>query len=165
VSREKKIEIEIEDNTAKNEDTTYSTYNEHEEETTKTSYDTEYVDEDNHQSNFFGELNYKTQDKNFNGLNASNVFGDINIDISDIDFDSGEQIVNMSGIFGSIKIKVPKNIPVKFIGSNIAGSVKFMDQNRDGVLVSLRSQTQDYNSSSKKILIRASIKFGEITAE
>jgi predicted membrane protein len=165
VPKQKKIEIEIEDDTTKQEDATYSTDNEQEEETEQTSYDTEYIDEDDHQSNFFGELNHTTQDKNFNGLNASNVFGDINIDISDIDFDSGEQIANISGIFGSIKIKIPKNIPVKFIGSNIAGSVKFMDQTKDGVLASLRSQTHDYNSSSKKVLIRASIIFGDIVAE
>ena len=165
VPRQKNIEIEIEDDTTKQEGTTYSTDNEQEEETAQISYDTEYIDEDDHQSNFFGELNYKTHDKNFNGLNASNVFGDINIDISDIEFDSGEQIANISGIFGSIKIKIPKNIPVKFIGSNIAGSVKFMDQTKDGVLANLRSQTHDYNLSPKKVLIRASVIFGEIVAE
>jgi predicted membrane protein len=165
VRRQKKIEVEIEDDNPKQEDTTYSTYKEQEGETAKTSDDTEYIDEDDHQSNFFGELNYKTQDKNFNGLNVSNVFGDINIDISDIDFDSGEQTVNISGVFGSIRIKIPPNIPVKFIGSNIAGSVKFKDQTRDGVLASLRSQAHDYNSSSKKVLIRASVIFGEIVAE
>lgn len=158
-------EIKIEEDDSKQENVTYSTHNEHEEEATKSYHSTKYVTEDNHQSNFFGELNYKTQDKNFKGLNVSNIFGDINIDISDIDFDSGEQMVNVSGIFGSINIKIPTNIPIKFIGSNITGSVKFMDQIREGVLSSLNSQTENYSSASKRILIRASIIFGEIVAK
>ena len=163
VPREK--EIKIEENGTTHENVTYSTYNEYGEETKNSSRRAKYITEDNNQSNLFGELNYTTQDKNFKGLNVSNIFGDINIDISDIDFESGEQIVNISGIFGSIKIKLPTNVPVKFIGSNIAGSVKFMDQTRDGVLSSLNSQTDDYNLSSKRILIRASIIFGDIVAE
>ena len=158
-------EIDITEEGTTHEKVTYTVIDEQGEETTTNSSGTNYVNDNKHQSHFFGELNYKTKDQNFKGLNASNVFGDINVDISDIDIDQGEQTVNISGIFGSIKIKIPPNIPVKFIGSNIVGSVNFMDQTRDGILANLNSQSEDYNSASKKVFIRASIIFGEITAE
>ena len=161
----KDIKIEIKEDGTKHEYVTSTTYGEHKEKTSDSYYSQTYVDSDTHQSNFFGELNYTTENKNFKGLNVSNIFGDINLDISHIDIESEEQILNVSGIFGSIKIKIPKDIPVKFIGSNIAGSVKFMDQNKDGVLVNLNSQSDNYNLSSKKLLIRATVIFGEIVAE
>lgn len=120
---------------------------------------------DNQQSHYFGNINYSNDDKDFEGMNISNIFGDIFIDISKVDFSAGEKIVNISGIFGSIKVILPKNIPAKFIGSAVVGSVKFLDKDKDGLLASLNSETLDYDDASKKLLIRASIIFGDILAE
>ena len=119
---------------------------------------------DDLQSHYFGNINYSSTDKDFQGLNISNIFGDIYIDVSQVEFESGERIVNINGIFGSIKIKLPHNIPSKFIGSAIIGSVKFMDKDKDGLLANLNSQTSDFDSSEKKIIIRTSIIFGDILA-
>jgi predicted membrane protein len=119
---------------------------------------------DNQQSHYFGNINYSSTDKNFQGLNISNIVGDIYIDISQIDFESGKKKIDINGIFGSIKIKLPHNISSKFIGSTIVGSVKFMDKDKDGLLVSLNSQTADFDSSEKKVIIRTSIIFGDIEA-
>jgi len=120
---------------------------------------------ENQQSHYFGNVNYASQDKDFSGLNLSNIFGDITVDISNIDFASGEKFVNVNGIFGSIKILLPKNIPIKFIGSTLIGSVKFLDKDKDGLLVSLNSETLDFEEANKKIIIRASIVFGDIVSE
>jgi lia operon protein LiaF len=117
---------------------------------------------DNYQSHYFGNIDYSSADKDFQGLNISNIFGDVYIDISQVDFEAGEKIVNISGIFGSIKVKLPKEIPAKFIGSAIAGSVKFRDKDKDGLLVSLNSETLDFDDAKKRILIRTSIIFGDI---
>ena len=120
---------------------------------------------ENQQSHYFGNVNYASQDKDFSGLNLSNIFGDITVDIANIDFVSGEKFVNVNGIFGSIRIILPKNIPVKFIGSTLIGSVKFLDKDKDGLLVSLNSETLDFEGADKKIIIRASIVFGDIVSE
>lgn len=120
---------------------------------------------DDQQSHYFGNINYSSSNKDFEGLNISNIFGDIFIDISKVDFEGKEKKVYISGIFGSIKIKLPKDIPAKFIGSAIAGSVKFMDKDKEGLLVSLNSETLDFENSNKRLLIRTSIIFGEISAE
>jgi predicted membrane protein len=119
---------------------------------------------DNQQSHYFGNINYSSTDKDFQGLNISNIFGDIYIDISQIDFESGQKKIDINGIFGSIKVKLPHDISSKFIGSTIVGSVKFMDKDKDGLLISLNSQTSDFDISEKKILIRTSIIFGDIEA-
>jgi len=146
-----------ETNTEINENTDEETYSNRSQRTT--------VINENQQTHYFGNVNYASHDKNFSGLNLSNIFGDILVDISNIDFDSGEKFINVNGIFGSIKILLPKNIPVKFIGSTLIGSVKFLDKDKDGLLVSLNSETLDFDEAAKKIIIRASIVFGDIVSE
>jgi predicted membrane protein len=114
------------------------------------------------QSNVFGNVRYSSASKDYPGGNISNIFGDIFIDLSNIDFSEGTRHVTVSGVFGSLRIKLPPNIGAKFSGSTIAGTVKFLDEKKDGVLINLNSQTTDYDSSNKKLYIRASLIFGDM---
>jgi predicted membrane protein len=114
------------------------------------------------QSNIFGNIKYSTSSKEYPGGNISNIFGDISIDLSDIDFPEGSRDLIVSGVFGSLRVKLPKNISARFSGSTIAGTVKFFDEKKDGLLINLNSQTTDYDSSSKRLNIRASLIFGDM---
>jgi predicted membrane protein len=73
--------------------------------------------------------------------------------------------LNISGIFGSIKIKLPPGIPARFYGSSIIGTLKFLEEKRDGLLISLSSSTADYDSAEKKLDIKTSLIFGDITVQ
>jgi predicted membrane protein len=114
------------------------------------------------QSNVFGDVKFAGTYHDFPGSNISNIFGDIMIDLSDIDFPEGERNVSINGIFGSISIILPKDIASKFSGSTIAGSIKFIDEKKDGLLINLDSKTDNYEIATKKLKIRASLIFGDI---
>jgi predicted membrane protein len=117
------------------------------------------------QSNIFGNIHFSSRTKDYPGGSISNVFGDMQIDLQEIDFQSGTKTLNISGVFGSIHILLPKGIPVKFSGSTIAGSVKFLEVKRDGLMANLHSATPDYESSRKRLRINTSLVFGDIEAE
>jgi lia operon protein LiaF len=114
------------------------------------------------QSNVFGNIKYSTSSKEYPGGNINNIFGDILVDLSEIDFPEGSRDLAVSGVFGSLRIKLPPNIAVKFSGSTIAGTVKFLEEKKDGLLINLNSQTADYDSASKKLNVRASLIFGDM---
>jgi predicted membrane protein len=117
------------------------------------------------QSNVFGNIRYSSASKEYPGGNISNIFGDIFVDLSDIDFSGGTKNLSISGVFGSLKVKLPKNIGIRFSGSTIAGTVKFIDEKKDGLLINLNSQSADYNSLDKKLNIQASLIFGDMSLE
>jgi predicted membrane protein len=117
------------------------------------------------QSNVFGNIHFSSQAKDYPGGSISNVFGDMKIDLREIDFQKGTKSLNVSGVFGSIHILLPQGIPVKFTGSTVAGSVKFLSEKRDGLMANLNSSTPEYDTAGKRLKISASLVFGDIEAE
>lgn len=58
----------------------------------------------------------------FNGADINSVFGEVKCDLRDSKIEE-DVIINVSAIFGSVKIYVPKDLQVKIISNSIFGGV------------------------------------------
>lgn len=115
------------------------------------------------ENNVFGDIKIKSDSKTFSGGSVSNVFGDINLDLSNVQFKNDQTYITVSGIFGDINILLPAGVAIKTKCSAVAGDIFAQGVKKDGLLPSLEHQDDNYSSQSKKLLVQVSIVFGSIS--
>ncbi|OQX86608.1 hypothetical protein B6D60_05905 [candidate division KSB1 bacterium 4484_87] len=113
-------------------------------------------------SKTFGDLNIKLDSKNFQGGNIHNTFGEIYLNLQDIELNEGESKLFVNGVFGDIHINLPKNIAYKVEGSITGGSITFLNEKVDGFSKQLIHQTDDFKTATKKLKIVISLTFGDV---
>ena len=114
------------------------------------------------ESNVFGDINLNITSENFRGGSVSNVFGDMKIDISSIKLEQGTAKVFISGVFGDVTVVAPKEVPLKTSCSCVAGDISVRGNKKDGILPKLEQTAEAYETSNTKLFISASIVFGSI---
>lgn len=114
------------------------------------------------QSNVFGDLKVKINSKNFESGKLNTTFGDIVIDLENLDVSTGEKLLDIHGVFGDIKISLAKELPVLIRASVTAGDIKIFDQKVDGFSKELNYKSNNYESADKKLKIIISHVFGDI---
>ena len=113
-------------------------------------------------SNVFGDLRVQIHSLNFEEGKINNTFGDIKLDLSKLNITSGEKILDVHGVFGDIKISVPKNIEYAVYASITAGDIKIMEQKVDGFSKEMRYKSENYDAADPKLTIHISHVFGDI---
>jgi predicted membrane protein len=115
------------------------------------------------ESNVFGDINLNLTSENFRGGSVSNVFGDIKLDISNLKLPEGTTKIYISGVFGDVTVVTPKGVPLKSRLSCVAGDIGIRGSKKEGLFPKLE-QTEDlYETSNSKLFISVSIVFGSIT--
>ena len=114
-------------------------------------------------SNVFGDMIINITSNNFSGGSVSNVFGDIRIDLSKAQVIDNNCKLYVSGIFGSVYIKLPDGVQAKIKANSIAGEMSLKDETHDGLFGNLKTEDPGYASTAKRIFISSSIVFGSIT--
>ena len=114
-------------------------------------------------SNVFGDMNINITSSHFSGGSISNVFGDIRIDLSKAQVIDNNCKLYVNGIFGSVYIKLPEGVQAKIKANSIAGEMSLKDESHDGLFGNLTSEDPGYASTAKRIFISSSIIFGSIT--
>ena len=115
------------------------------------------------ESNVFGDINLNLTSENFKGGSVSNVFGDIRVDISKTNLSDGTTKLFISGVFGDVNIVTPKDIPIKTKCSCVAGDIGVRGYTKDGLFPKLEHTEEVYETGNKKLFITVSIIFGSIT--
>ncbi len=113
-------------------------------------------------SKTFGDLHLTANSKNFKGGDINNSFGEIHLNLQDIELSEGEQILMVNGVFGDIHIALPRNCAVKIESSVTGGSIRIFNEKVDGFSKQLFHQTKDYDTAAKKLKIMVSLTFGDI---
>jgi len=115
------------------------------------------------ESNVFGDINLNLTSDNFKGGSISNVFGDIKLDISKAQLSDGITKVFISGVFGDVNVVTPKDIPIKTKASCVAGDIGVRGYTKEGLFPKLEHTEGLYETGNKKLYITVSIVFGSIT--
>ncbi len=115
------------------------------------------------ESNIFGDINLNLTSDNFKGGSISNVFGDIKLDISKAELSDGVTKVFISGVFGDVNVVTPKDIPIKTKTSCVAGDIGVRGYTKEGLFPKLDHTEELFEKSNKKLDFSVSIIFGSIT--
>lgn len=114
------------------------------------------------ENSVFGDLNLTLVTDDFKGGSASNVFGDIHIDLTQIKIQDKECRLSITGVFGDILIKTPKDVPIRVASSVTAGDIAVRAQKRDGLFNDLTFQDPGYAEGDPRMMIRCSMVFGSV---
>lgn len=98
----------------------------------------------------FSQNRKKFTNKNFKGGTVTSIFSESIIDLSEIDFQAEQVVVELTAVFGSIEVKAPSNIHVISNGTPVLGEY----QNR--------TATQQ-DPTNKKIIFTGSSVFSGVT--
>lgn len=113
-------------------------------------------------SHVFGDFDVTIASQDFQNGKISNVFGDADIDLGQMNIISGEKILQISGVFGDIKVSAPKKVPFLVKANILAGDIKIMGEKRDGFSIEKTYKSEGYDSAANRLKIYISHVFGDI---
>ncbi|HET7152283.1 MAG TPA: cell wall-active antibiotics response protein LiaF [Candidatus Kapabacteria bacterium] len=109
-----------------------------------------------------GDLDHYIQSKSFRGGTLSNVFGEVEVDLSAAELADGEQMLSLSTVFGNVKIIVPGGMDYLLEGTTVFGEVQVDGNKRGGIFSNVNFSTVSYKDAAKKLHVIASTVFGEV---
>lgn len=110
----------------------------------------------------FGDYRPDLSGKEIRRLNLSHGFGDFDLDLTRGVIADGENSVRASLGFGDLKVSVPRDVAVRVHVSAGFGDVSAFGEKSSGIAPSLRFQSDDYATATRKLNIDASIGFGDV---
>ena len=110
----------------------------------------------------FGDVRRRITSKIFAGGRCSVTFGDIDLDISDIKLAPGQRTLFVTTVFGDIRMRLPQNLPLLVRGNCTAGDITVLDLHSSGLFVNRSHKSQDFDTASDRLIIAASVVFGDI---
>lgn len=113
-------------------------------------------------SGVFGDQRLVVRSHAFRGGSVSAVFGDIHVDLSACEVSEGSHTLKLSGVFGDVKVRLPRNVPVRVSANTLFGDVSVNEQKRTGVSPSLLHEEPSYAKASRKLWIDAAQVFGDV---
>ncbi|MBI5019806.1 MAG: cell wall-active antibiotics response protein [Ignavibacteriales bacterium] len=118
-----------------------------------------------HQSNVFGDVNSQISSTNFKGGSISTVFGDCSVDLTSASWSDGEHELKIHGVFGDTNIILPKGSAVTINANSTLGSLMIFGQSKNGFSSDLRTKTPEYESATGKLIIRITKVLGDVRVE
>ncbi|MGD0338906.1 MAG: cell wall-active antibiotics response protein LiaF [Bacteroidota bacterium] len=114
------------------------------------------------EENTFGEVNLILTSKNFQGGSISTVFGEVEIDANSIELAPGEQLLRVHTVFGDTRISLPKGIGLRVTAHTSFGSLRVMNDYKDGIFQEMEFKTDGYETAEKKLRLIVSQVFGAL---
>lgn len=115
------------------------------------------------ESNVFGDINLNITSESFRGGSVSNVFGDIKLDISKTKLKEGTTKIFISGVFGDITVVTPNDVPLKTRSSCVAGDIAVRGNKKEGLFPKFEQTEDVYETSKTRLFISVSTVFGSTT--
>ncbi len=110
----------------------------------------------------FGDLIIDAKDMDPDGLNLSSGFGDVEVNLTRARFEDKEHNINISSGFGDVRVMLPQDVPVGASGKSFAGKIDILGRTADGLGNNLEYKDENYDTSAKKVNIKAKLAFGDI---
>jgi predicted membrane protein len=114
------------------------------------------------ESSVFGNIFVKPTSKNFRGGSISAVFGNIELNLASVELALGEQHLGVHGVFGGVRITLPKDVGLMVKGNCLFGEVTVLNQKRGGIGSEVIHKSDNYDTAEKKLNITASQVFGDL---
>jgi predicted membrane protein len=114
------------------------------------------------ESSVFGNIFIKPTSKNFRGGSVSAVFGNLELNLASVELAPGEQHLGVHGVFGGVRVTLPKDVGLMVRGNCLFGEVTVLNQKRGGIGSELFHKSDNYDTAEKKLNITASQVFGDL---
>lgn len=115
-----------------------------------------------HRSNIFGDESISINSQNFKGGSVSNIFGDIDLDLSKAVIADGEHVLRLHSVFGDTIVQAPKDCGISVSASAVFGDLKVFNEKAGGLFKEITTASSNYQTASKKIKIQVSQIFGDL---
>lgn len=113
-------------------------------------------------SSVFGDIDMKIVVPGFRGGMVSCVFGDVNLDLSEVLLADGEHLLKLDGVFGGLHLLLPKDLAVFVTARAVFGDVKVLGNTRGGIGQELTYTSPNYADAPKKLRVYANQVFGDV---
>jgi lia operon protein LiaF len=97
------------------------------------------------------------------GTDISHVIGDVELNLTGAQLKPGINKMHVSMFIGDIKIMVPENIPVSASCSALFGDIHVFERKEEGIFLSIREKSLNYDSADKKLYISCTAFIGDIS--
>jgi len=108
-------------------------------------------------STVFGDVRIKVESPEFSGGKVSAVFGDLRVDLREVQRITGTGHLDLDSVFGDVMIHLPANIAFEIRSSNAFGSLIAPDGTR---LHGKSFRSSNFETATEKLIIHASQVFG-----
>lgn len=96
-------------------------------------------------------------------LRLSHGLGDMDVDLRDALFPEGTTRVRISTGLGDVKVRLPKDLPVRLVASTGLGDVQVFDRKEDGFGPRIVWVSPDYEGASRRLELDANSGLGDVT--
>jgi len=114
------------------------------------------------ETSVFGNTYVRATSRSFKGGSVSAVFGNVEINLASAELASGEQHLGVHGVFGGVRITLPKDVGVVVRGNCMFGEIIVLNQKRGGIGSEILYKSENYDSADRKLNITASQVFGDV---
>jgi lia operon protein LiaF len=84
------------------------------------------------------------------------------VDLRDCALSDGDHLLKVSGVFGDLKVSLPKDVPVSVQASTTFGDVEVVDQKKEGFAPTMNYESPGFQTATRKLRIEASQVFGDV---
>jgi predicted membrane protein len=99
---------------------------------------------------------------NISGSNYSYSINDIDLDLTGIELQSGDNHIKVSTHIGDIRLTLPKDAAVRAHASNSVGDIFLFNKSFGGLFTSCEDKTPNFDSAEKRLVINCSSFIGDI---
>jgi lia operon protein LiaF len=110
----------------------------------------------------FGDIDMKIVVPGFRGGIVSCVFGDVNLDLSEVQLADGEHLLKLDGVFGGLHVLLPKDLALFVTARAVFGDVKVLGNSKGGIGQELSYTSPNYADAPKKLRVYANQVFGDV---
>lgn len=129
--------------------------------TRRNRYTTVYSGEKKEIDRFIGDIRLQGPLKDIDGTRVSNFIGDIDITVTEGESFEGVCHMHVSSFIADTAVAVPRSIPVMVEHSAFIGNIKTAGE-ADLLATGKGYRSSDYDGSTKKLYIRASVFIGDL---
>jgi len=116
-------------------------------------------------SQILGDVDVTISSQNFHGGHISTVFGDILVDLSEIDIASGEGELTLHNVFGDIEVTTPRNVAFAVRGNCVVGDIRILANRQAGLFAKGDYKSEGFDQAAQRLRMYASHLFGDIKVQ
>ncbi len=113
-------------------------------------------------SRVFGDITVDPGNREPDGIQVDAGFGDVRLDVTRCSYGDKEHHIDIQGIFGDVKVIVPRDLAVRATASNIVGDAALLDQDGKSFFNSEEFESADYRTARRKLNIEIRAVIGDI---
>lgn len=97
------------------------------------------------------------------GTDISHFIGDVELGLAGARLKPGINNLRISMFIGDIRVMIPDDMPVSASCMAVFGGVRVLDRTEDGIFLSVRKKSSDYDAAEKKLHVSCAAFIGDIT--